>query len=82
MKRLLFFSTSWCGPCKSLKPLMESLQMQIPITFIDADASPQTSAEYSVRSVPTIILIDGNGREKGRLVGVQTEASIRELYNR
>jgi thioredoxin-like negative regulator of GroEL len=54
----------------------------MPITFIDVDASPQTAAEYSVRNVPTVILIDGNGREKGRLVGVQSESQIRELYNR
>jgi thioredoxin-like negative regulator of GroEL len=65
-----------------MKPLMESLQHQMPITFIDVDASPQTAAEYSVRNVPTVILIDGNGREKGRLVGVQSESQLRELYNR
>jgi thioredoxin-like negative regulator of GroEL len=52
------------------------------MTFIDVDASPQTAAEYSVRNVPTVILIDGNGREKGRLVGVQSESQLRELYNR
>jgi thioredoxin-like negative regulator of GroEL len=82
MKRLLFFQAAWCGPCNSMKPLMESLLHQIPMTFIDVDASPQTAAEYSVRNVPTVILIDGNGREKGRLVGVQSESQIRELYNR
>ena len=82
MKRLLYFSTPWCGPCKSMKRFTESLLHQMPITFIDVDASPQTAAEYSVRNVPTVILIDGNGREKGRLVGVQSESQIRELYNR
>jgi thioredoxin 1 len=82
MKRLLYFSAPWCGPCKSMKPLMESFQHQMPITFIDVDASPQTAAEYSVRNVPTVILIDEGGREKGRLVGVQSESQLRALYNR
>jgi thioredoxin 1 len=82
MKRLLFFQAAWCGPCKSMKPLMESLQHQMPITFIDVDASPQTAAGHSVRNVPTVILIDEGGREKGRLVGVQSESQLRALYNR
>ena len=81
MKQLLYFSAPWCGPCKQFKPLMESLQSEMEITFIDVDALPQTATQYNVRSVPTTILIE-NGVEKGRLVGVRSSNEVRELYNR
>jgi thioredoxin-like negative regulator of GroEL len=60
---------------------MESLQSEMSITFIDVEISSQTSIQYNVRSVPTIILIE-NGMEKGRLVGVKSAHEVRDLYNR
>jgi len=61
---------------------MEKLSNQYPITFIDVDTSSQTSVNYNVKNVPTTILIDGQGKELGRLIGVKTEAEIIALYNR
>jgi thioredoxin-like negative regulator of GroEL len=81
MKQILYFSAPWCGPCKAFKPVMESLQSELPIQFIDVDSSSQTAAQYNVRSVPTTILVE-NGIEKGRFVGVKTKEEIRALYNR
>ena len=82
MKQILYFSSTWCGPCKAFKPLMESMSSQLPITFIDVDSSPQTATQYNVRNVPTTILIDGKGNELGRLVGPKSESEVRALYNR
>jgi thioredoxin 1 len=81
MKQILYFSAPWCGPCKAFKPVMESLQSEMSITFIDVDSSPQTATQYNVRSVPTTILVE-NGMEKGRFVGVKTKEEVRALYNR
>jgi thioredoxin-like negative regulator of GroEL len=81
MKQVLYFSAAWCGPCKAYRPLVESMQNEMPITFIDVDASPQTSDQYNIRSVPTIVVIQ-NGMEIGRAVGARTKEEIRALYNR
>jgi thioredoxin-like negative regulator of GroEL len=81
MKQLLYFSAGYCQPCKQFKPVMESLQSEMSITFIDVETSSQTAQQYNVRSVPTTILIE-NGFEKGRLVGVKSANEVRSLYNR
>jgi thioredoxin-like negative regulator of GroEL len=81
MKQVLYFSAAWCGPCKAYRPLLESMQNEMPITFIDVDSSPQTSDQYNIRSVPTIVVIQ-NGMEIGRAVGARTKDEIRALYNR
>jgi len=79
MKQILFFSTTWCAPCIQFKPIMESLQPEIPIIFIDAEISNTTAQQYNVRSVPTTILVK-DGREIGRLVGPKTADEIRNLF--
>lgn len=81
MKQILYFSSTWCNPCKTFKPLMESMQNEMPVTFIDVDASPQTAQQYNVRSVPTTIVLK-NGMEIGRVVGAKPKDEIRALYNR
>jgi thioredoxin 1 len=81
MKQLLYFSAPWCAPCRTFKPIMESLQSQIPITFIDVDISTQTAQNHNVRSVPTTILLE-DGVEIGRLTGIKPKEEIISLYNR
>jgi len=81
MKQVLYFSAPWCGPCRAFRPVIESLQSEISITFYDVDSSPQEAAQYNVRSVPTVIVVQ-NGVEVGRLVGARPKEEVRALYNR
>jgi thioredoxin 1 len=69
--KYLLFSASWCGPCQTLKPVMEQVSKTIPVTKIDVDTDAQTVSDYGVRSVPTVVLIKG-GREVKRFTGVQS----------
>jgi thioredoxin-like negative regulator of GroEL len=80
MKQVLYFSAPWCGPCRAFKPVMESLQTEMSVTFIDVDSSPQTAQQHNVRSVPTVLILE-NGIEKRRLVGVKSKEEIRSAYN-
>ena len=81
MKKILYFSAAWCGPCKMLGPIMESLSGQINYEKIDVDNNQDLSIQYGVRNVPTLVLVD-NGEAVGRLVGVQSKETILEFYNR
>ena len=81
MKKLLYFSAAWCGPCKTLGPIVESLSGQINYEKVDVDTNHDLSAQYGVRNIPTLILIDEIGETKGRLVGLQTKDQILNFYN-
>ena len=82
MKQVLYVSAEWCGPCKMIKPIMQSLQSQMSITFIDVDASAETAKTWNVRNIPTVLVIQ-NGQQIGRLTGTSiTREAVINLYNR
>ncbi len=81
MKQILYFTASWCGPCKLLKPKIQAMQSKLPITILDVDTNTEACSKYSVRNVPTII-VTNNGNEIARLVGNNiTEQRIVESFN-
>ena len=80
MRKILYFTAALCGPCKALGPVMDSLQGQINFDKIDVDSNTELSAQYGVRGVPSLILLE-NGEEVSRLVGVQSKETILNLYN-
>jgi len=61
---LLYFSASWCGPCRTMSPIVESISNamndQFNIIKVDVDNSSSTAADYGVRSVPTMMLVKHN----------------------
>ena len=81
MKKILYFSAAWCGPCQTLGPIMESLKGDINYQKIDVDNNQDLSIQYGVRNIPTLILLDETGEVKGRKVGLQTKQDILNFYN-
>jgi thioredoxin 1 len=79
--RLLKFSAEWCQPCKMLAKTLEGINVPYTISNIDIDDSPNLAADYKVRGVPTMVLVDDNDKEVGRLVGVKTKAQIEEFIS-
>ena len=80
MKQILYFTASWCGPCRMLGPIMESVKGQVNYSKLDVDVEQDLAVKYKVRSVPTLVLIE-NGVEKNRLVGVHQSPEILKFYN-
>ena len=63
MKKILYFSAPWCGPCKVLGPTMQKLSSELPITKINVDEDSKNSVKYGIRNVPTMVLVDQSGRK-------------------
>ena len=77
MKRILRFTASWCGPCKSMAMNLETANLGFPIEVVDIDAHPDVATEYGIRSVPTLVLMDEN-IQIDRIIGTKTVNQLQE----
>jgi len=82
---LVDFWATWCGPCKTLGPLIEKVVGEyngaIKLAKVDCDKEQQLAAMFGVRSIPTVVLV-----REGQLVdgftGALPEAQLREFLAR
>lgn len=79
---LVDFFATWCGPCKSQAPILDSLKStlndEIIILKIDVDKNPKAAATYQVQGVPTLILFK-NGEIKWRQSGVVSSVELQRV---
>ncbi len=81
MKKLFYFSAPWCGPCKSFGPVMDQVsQAGIPVQKINVDNDSDATQAFSIRNVPTVVLVDG-GQEVKRFTGVKSKQDVINFYN-
>ena len=60
---LMDFWAEWCGPCKRMEPILQEFESEtgIPVGKLNVDENPEKSQEYSIQSIPTMVLFkDGN----------------------
>ena len=78
---LVDFFATWCGPCKMLSPIIESVAEEVgdntTIAKLDIDESLDIAKQFGVMSVPTMIIFK-DGKEVDRLVGLRQKDKILE----
>lgn len=76
---LVDFFATWCGPCKMLGPVLESvadkMKDKVKIVKVDVDQSPDLARQFGIMSVPTMILFK-NGQQAAAFSGYMPEAQL------
>ena len=81
---LVDFWATWCGPCKMLSPIIDSLATKIEdaiIAKVNIDEARAIAEKFNVSSIPTIIIFK-DGEEKERITGVKPEGEILKILNK
>lgn len=76
MLKLIKFGASWCGPCRSLVPILEELKSRIIIEDIDVDeVDPVVLTNYKIRNIPVLVLLKDD-KEVWRHVGSISKSDL------
>src|SRR5512136_2045156 len=82
---LVDFWATWCGPCRSIGPIVEELANEftgrIKVTKLNVDENPATPSQYGVRGIPTLILFK-EGKILEQIVGAVPKARLKALVEK
>ncbi len=75
----------WCGPCKTLTPILEKVVKEmngsVVLAKVDVDKNPQVQQAFQVQSIPSVFAID-NQQVVDNFMGAQPEHAVREFVQK
>lgn len=79
------FWAPWCGPCRSVAPIVEELAAQyqgkLKVAKVNVDDSPEVAQQFMVTSIPTFILFK-NGKAADRTLGAMPKGQFQKFIER
>ena len=79
---LLDFWASWCGPCKSLLPIIDEISeehSEIKVCKVNIDEEHELASQFGIMSVPTLLVIQ-DGKVINQAVGLKPKNQILEMF--
>jgi len=81
---LMYFSASWCGPCKMMKPVIDNFiksnSDRVNLIKIDVDSDRHIAQAYRINSVPTFVALK-NGNLIDRFNGMVSQSRLSQILN-
>ena len=78
------FWAPWCGPCKMLGPIVDTLAEEnlakLDVAKVNVDENKSLAAQFGVRGIPTLIFFK-DGQEVKRLVGAQGKPQLQKMID-
>ena len=78
---LVDFWAAWCGPCRSMNPVLESLARDYKVCKVNVDTNQPLAARYGVSSIPALFIFKG-GKIAAQHLGITPEATLRAEMER
>ena len=82
---LIDFWAEWCGPCRMVAPIVESLAAdydgKVKVAKLNVDENPQVSRRFNIRSIPTLLLFK-DGELKETAIGLRPKPQLEQLLDR
>jgi putative thioredoxin len=75
----------WCGPCRTLGPILEKVigetEGRVELAKVDVDSNPQVAGAFRVQSIPAVYALSG-GQVVDHFIGALPETAVREFVDR